>query len=431
MGNLHIRLKRANFNPQTDTVGLMWVVSYGSFTVSIGKKKYNTINLYLNGCRIPNRLWDVIKHNHRLKESDYEFKIVLERIDKSRTRLYELCTELLRTNNLNNESLKSRLSNDSIWRDIFNLEGIIYCNDVAVTDYIKKFVKDSTDVQEKTKRIYSTVCNLLETFEKSRHTKYSFVSFNLFVFNAFKSFLEQSKEESTVFIYLSKIKAMFERAYQEGLNVTDEYRRFKYTDSKRRDNVKILSKEQIEAIKNITFTGTELKIKKKEKMRDMFLIEVELGCRYSDYKQLKRENIRHTDKLDVMIFEPQKQSHNKTCKKAYIPISDTAKKILEKYDYQLDGEYSGYNRFLTELGKMIGIKPDKVSKSGNKIGSLSSHWGRHTFITNALSRGMRDEEVMAITGHKSLSAFKSYVHVSDEDNARNVMKSFYESLKIA
>src|SRR5690606_24703110 len=45
---------------------------------------------------------------------------------------------------------------------------------------------------------------------------------------------------------------------------------------------------------------------------------------------------------------------------------------------------------------------------------ISCHSSRKTFVTLSLERGMKAEEIMPITGHKSYESFKRYLNVTKD-----------------
>lgn len=138
-----------------------------------------------------------------------------------------------------------------------------------------------------------------------------------------------------------------------------------------------LSLVQVQALKDKQIT-----IERLSKVRDLFVFQCYTGLAYTDMATLTRDNIK-----DGMIIK----HRNKTSVKSIIPILDTTKEILEKYDYQLPLlSNQKYNCYLKELGTICGIEQE-----------LHSHLARHTCATIFLNNGCDINTVAKVLGHSS------------------------------
>lgn len=165
--------------------------------------------------------------------------------------------------------------------------------------------------------------------------------------------------------------------------------------------------------------------KELEEIRDIFIIGCYTGLRYSDLSTLNSEHIDH---INGNINIKQRKVH----KAVVIPMIDYVPDILQKYNYELPKVHSNkFNEQVKELGQKIKLnqKVEIVRKKGNqrvtevskKSELISSHTCRRSFCTNMYLSGFPAEELMKISGHKSLAAFMRYIKV-DNQQAANRLK---------
>ena len=159
-----------------------------------------------------------------------------------------------------------------------------------------------------------------------------------------------------------------------------------------------------------------------DRVRDLFLLEIYTGLRFSDISQL----LELSDDVTKSITIYQK----KTFGKAFIPKHDLLVGHLNKlkdknYKDLTDISLQKFNDYLKEIAQMIGmtsvhnwkilIGKDQISKSDFRYNLVTSHTGRRTFCTLALASNIIREKIMKVTGHKSYEDFSKYVKVDDED----------------
>jgi site-specific recombinase XerD len=179
-----------------------------------------------------------------------------------------------------------------------------------------------------------------------------------------------------------------------------------------------LKKHELDTLINLNLTEN----KRLDRVRDLFLLEIYTGQRYSDIPQI----INLTEDVSESIILYQK----KTFGKAYIPLHDALIQHLSKIKIKNYADIASissqkFNEYLKEIGKMmkmdkvhhwkilIGI--DQISKSDFRYNLLTSHVGRRTFCTLALKNKIPTEYIMKVSGHKSYNDFKKYVKLDDED----------------
>lgn len=159
-----------------------------------------------------------------------------------------------------------------------------------------------------------------------------------------------------------------------------------------------------------------------DRVRDLFLLEIYTGQRYSDIPQVLNLSENVTESINLY--------QKKTFGKAFIPLGKALTNHLNtiKIKNYVDAasiSLQKFNEYLKEIGKLIkmdkvhhwktinGITP--ISESDFRYNLLTSHVGRRTFCTLAIKNKIPYETIMKVTGHKSYNDFKKYIKLDDED----------------
>src|SRR5665213_2280890 len=162
-----------------------------------------------------------------------------------------------------------------------------------------------------------------------------------------------------------------------------------------------------------------------EKYRDLFVLGCLTGFRFSDYSDIKPEEVR-----DGMLYVNQ----TKTLSTVVVPLRNDARKILiEKYSMQMPQvSNSNFNHYIKEVVRLAGINEIiKIThKQGNQIieetrpkyNWIMSHTCRRSFCTNEFLDGTPTNLIMAISGHKTEKAFRRYIKADQEQKAHMIKK---------
>ena len=241
---------------------------------------------------------------------------------------------------------------------------------------------------------------------------------------SFSSFLiNKGICDNTHKVILSKIKSFLEYCYKE--NLIKKY----YIDWKSFvDNLRTYkSDEETFSIDELLFL-----ISKRDKVDPMYnkVLDVLLcqsftGLRIEDTKNLNKTNIKG-NKI-VLITK-------KTGAEVIIGINEVVEKILIENDYNLWIEKDDYNKKIKKLllnfiyekpsfgekrtvRKFIGGK--EIVSEEFRFNRFSSHSGRRTFITNAISLNQPLNVIMLNTGHKTLEILSGYIN-KKQDTETNI-----------
>lgn len=171
-----------------------------------------------------------------------------------------------------------------------------------------------------------------------------------------------------------------------------------------------------------------------EEIRDVFIVGCYTGLRYSDLSHLISANI---DMNQEIIHLTQRKVH----KPVTIPIIDYVPSILKKYNLELPKiNMNDFNKGIKDVGKLAKINQDyefsfkkgknQIKKVYKKYELISSHTCRRSFCTNMYLAGFPAEELMKISGHKSASAFLTYIKV-DGIQAANRLKELRKKAFLA
>ena len=185
-----------------------------------------------------------------------------------------------------------------------------------------------------------------------------------------------------------------------------------------------LNEEEITAIKDCK----ELSEKQKE-VRDLFLLECYSGQRASDLPTLFDSS--KYEVIDGYISFITKKENVK----GKVEINEDIKEILEKYKdgfKYIDINKEGLARLISCELKEIALKSNLnrvIQYIDNKrqiqrkclCEVISSHFGRHTFITRKVREGMPIETLKYLTAHKDTQALqKYYIHLTDKDKIEKI-----------
>jgi hypothetical protein len=162
-----------------------------------------------------------------------------------------------------------------------------------------------------------------------------------------------------------------------------------------------------------------------EKYRDLFVLGCLTGFRFSDYSDIKPEEVR-----GGMLYVNQ----TKTLSTVVVPLRNDAKKILiDKYNMQMPQVSNpNFNYYIKEVVRLAGIdEMIKIThKRGNKIieetrpkyAWIMSHTCRRSFCTNEFLDGTPTNLIMAISGHKTEKAFRRYIKADQVQKAYMIKK---------
>lgn len=239
-------------------------------------------------------------------------------------------------------------------------------------------------------------------------------------YNSYLNFLNRKGLAlNTIGDQIKKLKAVMAAAMKGGHHRNESFRNF-IKPSEDAINV-YLSLKELKEIENLNLVSNPAY----ERVRDLFLVGCYTGLRYSDFSRLAPQHIAD----GYFTIEQQK-----TGEEIVIPLHSIVKKIIAKYNGNLPDAISGqkFNEYLKEVCKRVpcltGNESKRRTTGGLKTIStlhkwemISSHTGRRSFCTNEYLKGTPTLTIMAVSGHKTETAFLKYIKISPKEHAEKMM----------
>lgn len=225
---------------------------------------------------------------------------------------------------------------------------------------------------------------------------------------------------------IQTLKIFLNAATEEGINKHQKYKSRKFKSlSEEADNI-YLTKEELIKFYNKDFS----KNPHLERVRDFFIVGSWTGLRYSDLQQVT------TDKIKGNFIELRQK---KTGQKVIIPVHQTVREILNKYNGKLPKPISNqkFNDYLKDAAKLAGLdevfvktvsyQGKRTEESFKKHEVITSHTARRSFCTNAYKDDIPTLAIMAISGHRTENAFLKYIKADGEEHAQKILEMWQKT----
>jgi integrase len=286
---------------------------------------------------------------------------------------------------------------------------------------------------------YNTVYSTLEKFGKKYHLTFDTIDKNFYskfvaylnkeesitLKNGEKKVIKPSYSLNNVGKYIQVLKTFLIYATENGYNSNMYFQSKQFKAHKVPGFSIYLNEDELKELYQLDLS----KEPHLERVRDLFIVGCWTGLRFSDFTNIKKENI-DGNLLRIKTF--------KTGEKVIIPIHETVKEIMEKYS----GKYPNslppsianqkMNSYLKEIAGKTDILKSNVEvegiKGGLKISTkkqkwelVTTHTARRSFATNVYKSGFPAISLMKITGHRTEKSFLLYIKVTPEENAQKLM----------
>ena len=257
---------------------------------------------------------------------------------------------------------------------------------------------------------YNVVFDKYQNFCAKGLTKYKILQLNDDFYVNFLSYMrhEHDLNDNTLSRYLNFFKTFVLWCSRKGIDINMDYK--KVSVKKYEADGIALTAEDVKTLEQAELTGAE------EKARDLFLIGVYSGQRFSDYSVFDRADVQ--GKFIIKRAE-------KTEKHSYIPLHNKLKDLLDKYDWRLPKISSQkFNVRIQAVCKKLGFDEQikkttyrgkkKIVEVLPKWRMVASHTARRTYTTLACEAGIADHFVMAVTGIKDPKTLQKYKKLNKE-----------------
>ncbi len=294
----------------------------------------------------------------------------------------------------------------------------------------KSNVKTGKIISIGTTGIYTNTKNILEEFQNTYKRRISFETIDMDFYHDLLEHLTTKKNHSTNTIgkIIKNLKVVLNDATENGINKNTTFKSKRFVAPSEESFSIYMNINELKEIENIDLSEH----KKLDVARDLFLIGCWTGLRYSDYSNIKPENIDLKEKQITIKTK-------KTNSTVVIPIHNVVLSILNKYNYVLPKSLSNQktNDYLKELGEretkwnddkktkcLHEIVTKVITKGGlgmhtnmKKYELLCSHTARRSFATNHYGK-IPTKSIMMITGHTTEKSFMKYIKITPDENAK-------------
>ena len=310
---------------------------------------------------------------------------------------------------------------------------------------IMKEIIDAKQAASSTKGQQKLNVGKFERYLKENNISDTWESMNLNTFEGYQKYLVDNGRgsvtirniiQNTLFPLLKKVSKRVDIPftwYDSNLNsfefVKDE------SNKELASNKKVtLTEEQLKQLYDYPITGTELQVRKRTEIRDLFVLQCLVGQRVGDMQKFfNGDNERDEEEDTISIIQ------QKTKARAIIPLTPLAKEIISKYQNTELKYYkpsnSNLNAELRIIAEEAGLNTpitfeDKDGKQVKPLFELvHTHTARHTFITIMCRRDIPKETIIIATGHEDTKMIdKVYSHLSNKDKAQKVSTAFKKKL---
>lgn len=280
---------------------------------------------------------------------------------------------------------------------------------------------------EGTIKTYRTTINKLKEYEKYARVKLDWNTIDMDFYYDFLEFYTGIQGFLTNgFGRVIKImKVILNDATERGYNTNLKYQNKNFRALREEVNNIYLSEAELKEIIDLDLRNN----KTLEQVRDLFIVGCYTGLRFSDFTQIKKENIIDGRFLKLKTI--------KTDEWVTIPLFDEVKAVMEKYKDQPNSlpkafENQVMNKHLKDVGRLAKIKEDflkvrskgkeRVEETFKKHELMTTHTARRSFATNLFKKGVPSRVIMKITGHRTEKAFSSYIKISEDENAELMLR---------
>jgi integrase len=310
---------------------------------------------------------------------------------------------------------------DSIFKP--KKEAVVIDEKVSLFGFIDTFINERTKhpTLYKTAVKYNQMRTFVVGYAKDDKRLIDFQHINQTFFDGFVKYLYTKKiSQNYTNKIISLLKAVLNEATEKGYNSNQAYKSRKFNVSPENVQNVYLSIDELSELLDFDLSqNTRL-----ERVRDLFLIGCYTGLRFSDFTNIKPENITKNDGIDCL-----EMTTIKTGQDVVIPLNPVVLSIFAKYNGKIPTPLSNQkmNDYLKEVCKLVGFQ-ERVMITSTRAGFridvpyqkwelITTHTARRSFATNAFKSGIQAMQIMKITGHSSENSFKKYIKINGKENA--------------
>jgi integrase len=284
-----------------------------------------------------------------------------------------------------------------------------------------------------TLKTYKVIVRHLKDFEQKKRYPISFQSITLDFLYRYLTYLEtiprkhdpvtgevkKGLARNTIAKHVQVIKTFMNEAVSLGYTNNLQYKHKNFTAKWEPTDAVYLKDAEIMKLYRLDLSDNS----RLEKVRDLFVFGCYVGLRFSDYSDIRPENI-----VEVEGEKFIKVVTKKTGEMVIIPANPIVLQIFDKYAANANKlpvapSNQKFNAYCKEVAKLAGLTekgrlmtdPDKPLWE-----CISSHTCRRSLATNLFLEGYPPLEIMKITGHKDFKVFLGYLKLSKIESAKKL-----------
>jgi len=282
---------------------------------------------------------------------------------------------------------------------------------------------------------YSAVKKHLLDYQSKKKYRIDFDTITLDFFYSYVSFLKKYKwskdpekppglSQNTIAKDIRLLKVFMAEGIELGWTDNYQFKKKNFTVTDEDTDAVYLTEREVMKLYYHDLSAHK-SFKKLDQVRDLFVVGCFTGLRYSDYSNIKPENIvRNDGQLYIKMVT------QKTKELVIIPANPIVLEIFEKYhenDNRLPRSLSNqkFNDYIKDACEAAELNETGRLSSNPKLElykCISSHTARRSFATNLYLEGFPVIDLMKITGHKTEKAFLKYIRVSKLDTAKRLLE---------
>jgi integrase len=272
-----------------------------------------------------------------------------------------------------------------------------------------------------TLKTYTTTKHHLEGYAAKIKTPLDFDSITLDFYYKWVDYLQNKAglNANAIGKMVQILKVFMSEAVDLGYTTNMAFKHKKFAATRVDSDAVYLSETEIMKLYNFDLSTN----KRLEAVRDLFVFGCNVGLRYSDYSNVKPQNIIEVDGQQFIYIRTQK-----TKDVVYIPCNPVVLDIFNRYQNspnKLPKTISEqvFNRYIKEAAMAAGMTETGRLLNEPKAAlneCITSHTARRSFATNYYLDGFPTMDLMKITGHKTEKAFLRYIKISKLDAAKRM-----------
>jgi len=292
---------------------------------------------------------------------------------------------------------------------------------------IERFIANEISYKGRSKsnntlKTYITTKGHLQEFEKSHKYKIDFEAITLDFYYKYVSFLQKKKNPLSVNAIgkdIQILKVFMGEAVDLGYTNNLQYMHKKFAVTRVDTDAVYLTDDEILKLYQHDFSDS----KKLEQVRDLFVFGCYVGLRFSDYSDVKPENIVTIDGERFI-----KLITKKTNDLVIIPCNPVVLQIFQKYKANHNNlpksisnqKFNEYIKDVLEEAKFNEVGRLATDQTKELWECISSHTARRSFATNYYLQGFPTIDLMKITGHRTEKSFMQYIRATKLQTAKRL-----------